>query len=82
MRSSSVILCSAPESLASSPRVLGATARPTIGVGNLIGGSSTSPSDVPVCRSSLLATATMSPAAGLVDGVRLVGPAPRAAGRA
>ena len=43
--SSSTILCSAPESLPSSPRLLGVTARPTIGVGNLIGGSVRSPSD-------------------------------------
>ena len=59
--SSSVILWSAPESFVSSPRVLGVTARPTIGVGNLSGGSSTSPSDMPVWSSSFLATATMSP---------------------
>ena len=36
--SSSTILCSAPESLASSPRLLGVAARPTIGVGNFSGG--------------------------------------------
>ena len=59
--SSSVILWSAPESLVSSPRALGVTARPTIGVGNLIGGISSSPSVMPVWSSSFLAMATMSP---------------------
>jgi hypothetical protein len=34
----------------------------------LIGGSSTSPNDVPVCRSSVLATATISPAVAASSG--------------
>ena len=59
--SSSQIFCSAPESLPSSPRLLGLAARPTIGVGNEMGGMVKSPSVVPVCRSSTLATATIPP---------------------
>ena len=62
MPSSSAILCSAPDSLASSPRLLGDQANPTIGVGNFNGGRTRSPSDRPVCSSSTLATATIWPA--------------------
>ena len=61
VESSSQIFCSAPESLPSSPRLLGLAARPTIGVGNGMGGMVSSPSDEPVCRSSTLATATIPP---------------------
>ena len=49
---------------------LGRDGQPTIGVGNLIGGSTSSPSDSPVCRSSILATATISPALAWSIGMR------------
>ena len=71
VRSSSVILWSAPESLASSPRFFGATARPTIGVGKVIGGSSTSPSDRAGVQVFALGDGDDLARAGVVDRVRV-----------
>ena len=70
--SSSAILCRLPEIFCSSPRAFGSTARPNIGVGNvgarqLRRRAAWSPTVSPMCRSSTLATATMSPAIGLGD---------------
>ena len=69
--SSSAILASPAEILASSSRALGSTARGTIGIGNLIGRTRSCETAVlpptllivsETCRSSNLAMATMSPA--------------------
>ena len=71
--SSSAILCKLPEIFCSSPRALGSTARPYIGIGYLGTGSFgalvLSATVSPMCRSSTLATATMSPGIASVIGL-------------
>ena len=74
--SSLAILARLPEIFCSSPRALGSTARPNIGVGNAgagsFGGWAWLLTVSPMCRSSTLATATMSPGTASVSGVVLL----------
>ncbi len=69
--SSLAIFCKLPEIFCSSPRALGSTARPNIGVGKAgvgsVGVPAWLPTVSPMCRSSTLVTAKMSP--GMASGM-------------